>query len=221
MTKKRLRVVFFGPHGAGKRTQAEQLAEAFSVPFLSSGTFLQEEITAQTAIGKLVRQYVEQGMLVPDDLVNAVIMKKIRRLVTQEKGFVLDGYPRNVEQAGALEKVAKLSAAVHLRMSDEAAWERVQLRRECCACRAVYHLEARPPGELETCTRCGHGVQGRPTDAKEAFFSRQAVYHFMTEPLVSFYRQRGLLLSIKGDRPMDEVARDIERGLTRRGFHAS
>lgn len=218
MPKKRLRVVFFGPHGSGKRTQAERLAKAFEVPFLSSGHFLQEEIDAQTSIGKLVKQYVEQGMLVPDDLVNAVVVKKVRRLVTQEKGFVLEGYPRNVEQAGALEKVVKIQAAIHLKMSDEQAWERVQLRRECSLCRSVYHLESVPPGELETCLACGAGVQGRFTDKEEAFMSRQAVYHFMTEPLISFYRQRGTLLSLKGDQSIEELQSELLKKLQRLGF---
>lgn len=218
MAKKRLRAVFFGPHGAGKRTQAERLAKVFAVPLVASGALLREEIEGKTAIGALVEDYVEQGMLVPDDLVNAVILRKVRRLVTAEKGFVLEGYPRNVEQASALEKVGKIQLAIHLKMTDEAAQIRVEERRDCPACRAVYHLRAVPPGELETCTRCGHGLEGRPTDKPEAFFSRQAIYHFMTEPLVSFYRQKGTLLTIKAEQSVETLEKELIDKMKRLGF---
>ena len=164
MTRKRLRAVMFGPHGSGKRTHTALLAAAFDVPLIQAGDLLHDEIMEQTAVGKLVRPYVEQGMLVPDDLLNPLIVKRVRRLVTQEKGFVLEGYPRNVEQASALERVCKVQVAVHLKLSDEAAWKRVQGRRECPACRAVFHLDRVPPGELETCLACGQGLQGRATD---------------------------------------------------------
>lgn len=218
MAKKRLRAVFFGPHGAGKRTQAERLAKVFDVPLVASGALLREEIEGRTAIGALVEDYVEQGMLVPDDLVNAVILRKVRRLVTAEKGFVLEGYPRNVEQASALEKVAKIQLAIHLKMADEAAQIRVEERRDCPACRAVYHLHAVPPGELETCTRCGHGLEGRATDKPDAFFSRQAIYHFMTEPLVSFYRQKGTLLPIKAEQSVEALQKELVDKMKRLGF---
>lgn len=218
MPRKRLRAVFFGPHGAGKRTQAERLATAFDVALISSGYLLQEEIREGTAIGKLVREYVDQGMLVPDDLVNAVILRKIKRFATQEKGFVLEGYPRNVEQAAALEKIAKVQVALHLKMGDAEAAKRVEDRRECVSCKSVYHLRANPPGPLETCLHCGYGLQGRPTDQPNAFYSRQAIYHFMTEPLVSFYRQKGVLLSVKADQAIDSLAREIQGKLRRLGF---
>lgn len=218
MAKKRLRAVFFGPHGSGKRTQAERLAEAFSVPLISSGVLLREEIEDGTSIGRLVEDYVEQGMLVPDDLVNAVVLRKVRRYVTADKGFVLEGYPRNIEQATALEKVAKIQAAIHFKMSDEVAQARVEGRRDCPACRAVYHLLEVPPGELETCIRCGHGLQGRATDKSDAFFSRQAIYHFMTEPLVSFYRQKGSLLTIKAEQSVQSLQKELVDKLQRLGF---
>lgn len=218
MAKKRLRAVFFGPHGAGKRTQAERLAKAFDVPLIASGAFLREEIEGRTAIGALVEDYVEQGMLVPDDLVNAVVLRKIRRLAAADKGFVLEGYPRNVEQASALDKVAKIQIAIHLKMADEAALIRVEGRRDCPACRTVYHLQEVPPGELETCIRCGHGLQGRPTDKPDAFFSRQAIYHFMTEPLVSFYRQKGSLLTIKAEQSIQALEKELLDKAKRLGF---
>lgn len=218
MSRKRLRAVFFGPHGAGKRTQAERLAATFVVPLISSGYLLQEEIREGTAIGKLVREYVDQGMLVPDDLVNAVILRKIKRFATQDKGFVLEGYPRNVEQAAALDKIAKVQIAIHLKMGDMDAAKRVEDRRECASCKSVYHLRTNPPGPLETCLHCGSGVQGRPTDQPNAFFSRQAIYHFMTEPLVSFYRQKGVLLSIKADQGIDPLADELQKKLHRLGF---
>ncbi len=218
MAKKRLRAVFFGPHGSGKRTQAERLALEFRVPLISSGALLREEIESETAIGKLVMNYVEQGMLAPDDLVNAVILKKIRRCVMNERGFVLEGYPRNVEQASALEKVSKTQIALHLKLSDEEARERVEGRRECTSCNAVYHLDTVPPGELETCVRCGYGLQGRPTDQEEAFISRQAVYHFMTEPLVGFYRQKGVLLTLKAQQSIRALHEELLKKLKRLGF---
>ncbi|MBP7006008.1 nucleoside monophosphate kinase [Patescibacteria group bacterium] len=218
MSRKRLRAIFFGPHGSGKRTQAERLAKAFGVPVISVGYLLQDEIREGTSIGKLMREYVELGMLVPDDLVNPVILRKIRRLVAAEKDFILEGFPRNVDQAAALEKVARVQVAIHLKMSDEDAAVRVEGRRECASCKSVFHLEADPPGPLETCRHCGSGLQGRPTDQRNAFYSRQAIYHFMTEPLVSFYRQKGVLLSIKADQPIESLETEIVRKMKRLGF---
>ena len=218
MGKKRLRAVFFGPHGSGKRTQAEWLAASFSVSLISSGRLLHEEIRAGSEIGKFVKEYVEQGMLVPDDLVNAVLLPKIRRLANADKGFVLEGYPRNVEQAAALEKAAHIQIAIHLKMTDELAAERVENRRDCHFCGAVYHLTERPPGPLETCLECGSGLEGRCTDQPNAFFGRQAIYHFMTEPLISYYRQRGTLLTIKADQKIEPLADEIRKKLQRLGF---
>lgn len=218
MGRKRLRVVFFGPHGAGKRTQAEKLAALFCVPLVSSGRLLKEEVRDGSEIGRLVKEYVEQGMLVPDDLVNAVVMRRVRRLVTADKGFVIEGYPRNVEQAAALEKAAHIQVAFHLKISDEHAAKRVEGRRDCRFCGAVFHLKTQPPGPLETCLECGSGLEGRPTDQVNVFFGRQAIYHFMTEPLVAYYRQHGSLLAVKADQPMDSLADEIRKKLQRLGF---
>lgn len=218
MGRKRLRAVFFGPHGAGKRTQAVRLAADFCVPLISSGRLLHEEVREESAIGKLVREYVELGMLVPDDLVNAVVLRKVRRLANADKGFVLEGYPRNVEQAAALEKAAHIQAAFHLKISDGEAAERVADRRDCHFCGAVFHLKEQPPGPLETCLECGSGLEGRPTDQVNVFFGRQAIYHFMTEPLISYYRQHGSLLTIKAEQGIQSLADEIRKKLQRLGF---
>ncbi len=215
--RKRLRAVFIGPPGSGKFTQAQRLARAFGVPLLSSGTCLRKEIEEGSPLGKLVREYVEYGMLAPDELVNAIVLKQLRA-PSLEKGFVLEGYPRNIEQASSLERLAKMSLAVHLKIDDEIAQTRVKERRECAYCGQVFHLTAVPPGPLETCTECGHGLQGRGSDVADAFYSRAAVYHFMTEPLVGYYRQRGILLSVKAEQPVTSLEQELFRKAKKLGF---
>jgi adenylate kinase len=215
--KKRLRAVFIGPPGSGKFTQAQHLARAFGVPLVSSGACLRKEIEEESPLGKLVREYVEYGMLAPDELVNAIVLKYLRAH-TLEKGFVLEGYPRNIEQASSLERLMHMSLAIQLKIDDGVAAKRVKERRECAHCGQVFHLTCVPPGPLETCTECGHGLQGRGSDVADSFYSRVAVYHFMTEPLVAYYRQRGILLSIKADQDVSSLTAELVKKIKKLGF---
>ena len=217
MTKRRLAAVFIGPPGSGKHTQGELLAAAFDVPFLSVGLFLREEMAEKTSLGKLIEEYVEYGMLAPDELVNAILLKRLHGK-DLSRGFVLDGYPRNIEQAQTLDRLQKVTVAIHLKLSDHEAALRVEGRRVCPKCLGIFHLKYAPPGELETCRYCGGGLQGRSSDHPDVFHGRLAVYHFMTEPLVSYYRKRGVLLSVSSDREILSQAQFLEKKIRALGI---
>ncbi|KAA0205998.1 nucleoside monophosphate kinase [Candidatus Uhrbacteria bacterium] len=220
MRRKRLRAVFFGPQGSGKSQQAALLAERFDVSLVSSGEAFREEIGEKTAIGDLVSEYVEAGIFAPDELVNAILTKRLKRL-DSEAGFVLDGYPRNVEQAETLDRLARVTLAIQLKISDVCAVKRLANRVVCTTCRATLSRDGvETPEGFVPCPVCGDELVTRPKDEEEAVRRRLAAYHFMTEPLAGYYRQRGVLLAVNGEQAVGDLFDELTRKLAKLGFVA-
>ncbi|MCE9585878.1 nucleoside monophosphate kinase [Candidatus Uhrbacteria bacterium] len=215
MARVRLRALLFGPHGAGKTTQGQLLAERYGVPFVSSGNVLRAEIAEKTAIGKMVEDYVEAGMLAPDELVDAIVLKRLKGLA-MERGYVLDGFPRNVEQAVALDKLLKPNLAIQLKLPDATALKRLTGRLVCEKCRSVFHRDFVIANM--TCAVCRGKLAPRKDDAGDTARLRLAVYHFMTEPLAAHYRQRGLLLAVNADQSIEDLHEELCKKSQKLGF---
>lgn len=215
--KKRLRITLFGPQGSGKGTQGELLADRFDIPLIGVGEVLKAEIAARTSLGKLVRSYVDEGTLVPDDVTNAIVQKRLKRL-EGERGFVLDGYPRNVDQAVWLDKVVKITLAIQIKISDAEAVSRLSGRLQCTVCKQTYHLEHSPPIRKGVCAVCGGALVRRSDDTPAVIRKRLATYHFMTEPLARYYRERGVLLTVNGEQAIPYVFEDIIKKIEKLGF---
>lgn len=217
MRRKRLRAVFFGPQGSGKSLHALLLAERFDVPLVSSGEAFRAEIDEDTALGDIVSEYVSAGMFAPDELANAILAKRLKG-IDAERGWIMDGYPRNVEQAETLDRVARVTLAIQLKISDACAVTRVAGRLVCGSCRAVMCRD--DVGERRECAVCGGTLAFRPKDEEESVRRRLAAYHFMTEPLASYYRQRGVLLAVNGEQPASDLFDELTRKLAKLGFVA-
>lgn len=206
-----MRLVFLGPPGAGKGTQAKQLASARGLLHLSTGDMLRDAIAKGTPTGKKAREFVDKGFLVPDEVVDALVAE---RLAGKDagKGWILDGYPRNKSQAEALRRLgAELSGVLYLHVDDERLVKRISGRRSCPKCGAVYHLEAKPPKTAGACDACGTALVQRKDDEEKVVRDRLEVYHRNTAPLVRFYEEAGLLRRIDGDRPIDTVSAAIAK----------
>jgi len=213
MRRKRLRAVIFGPQGAGKSLQALLLSERFHVPLIASGKAFREEMGEKSALGDLAKEYVEAGMFAPDELANAIFSRTMKR-VDLDKGFMLDGYPRNVEQAEILDRLAKVNLAIHLKISDATSVKRLGGRLMCRACHTI------APGGSRVCKNCGEKLVAREKDREEAVRRRLAAYHFMTEPLASYYRQRGVLLAVNAEQKSEDLTQELVRKLAKLGFVA-
>ncbi|MCR4256705.1 MAG: nucleoside monophosphate kinase [Candidatus Uhrbacteria bacterium] len=220
MRRKRLRAVFFGPQGAGKSVQASLLAERFNVPLVSSGEAFRAEIGENTAIGDLVSEYVTAGMFAPDELANAILTKRLKAS-DPDDGFVLDGYPRNVEQAETLDRFARMTLATQLKISDTCAVKRLTGRLVCASCHATLHRDGMTIATgLRPCPVCGGKLSARSKDEEDAVCRRLAAYHFMTEPLAAYYRQRGVLLAVNGEQTISDLFEELTRKLAKLGFVA-
>jgi adenylate kinase len=219
MSRKRVRAIIFGPQGAGKTTQTLLLSEWFGTTSLSSGELLRGEMESRTELGQLVKRYVEHGVLAPDEVVNAILRKRLMVEAESKKGFFLDGFPRNIEQANELDRYANINLAIHLKVSDAVAESRMLGRLFCNACYAVYHEEYVPLVKAGVCTICGGDVSRRADDADDGSVrDRLLAYHFMTEPLVTYYRQQGVLLSVNADQPIPFLFQELVKKLTKLGF---
>lgn len=207
-----MRLVFLGPPGAGKGTQAKLLSKEHGIPHLSTGDVLREAMAKGTPTGLRAKEFVDKGYLVPDEVVDALVRE---RLEGARDRFLLDGYPRNGSQADELDRMlarmkTALTAVIYIHVADETLVKRVSGRRSCAKCGAVYHLEAKPPKRDDVCDACGHkGLAQRPDDRAEVVRERLTVYHKNTAPLVERYKANGLLHWIDGDRPIETVARDV------------
>lgn len=219
MRRKHIRAVLFGPQGAGKSQQAALLAERFGVPLVSSGDAFRAEIAEASALGDLAREYVEGRMFTPDDLANAIVARRLKGM-DLEKGFVIDGYPRNVDQAETLDRLAKVNLAIHLRLSDATAVKRLAGRLVCTGCRMIVPQDGMvgSDGKTVPCPVCGARLMSRGKDDEETVRRRLAAYHFMTEPLAGYYRQRGVLLAVNAEQTVADLFEEFNRKLAKLGF---
>ncbi|MGO9921197.1 MAG: adenylate kinase [Isosphaeraceae bacterium] len=214
-----MNLVLLGPPGAGKGTQAKRLVERFEVAHISTGDILRAAIQAGSKLGVEAKSYMDRGALVPDDLVVGIIRERIQAKDCAG-GFVLDGFPRTVPQAEALDKMlaaakSKLNAVVALDVTDQVVVARNTQRRSCPKCGTVYNLVNAPPKQAGVCDKDGTALVQRPDDQPEQIVKRMAEYREKTAPLVAFYRKQGQLLELDGDKPPDDVWRLLEKALSK------
>ena len=196
-------MIFLGAPGAGKGTQAEIVSEKYAIPAISTGAIIREAIKNQTEMGKAAKEYTEKGALVPDDVVIGIIKERLA-LDDCKNGFILDGFPRTVPQAQALEDMGvSIDFVIDIEVPDEKIIERMSGRRVCAKCGASYHTVYNPSKDGENCDKCGEKLTIRKDDAPEVVESRLKTYHELTEPLKDFYSERGKLGIVEGQ---DELA---------------
>ena len=192
-----MKLILLGAPGAGKGTQAEIISAKLNIPTISTGNILRSAVANGTPVGLQAKEYMDAGKLVPDDVIIGVISERLAEPDCQS-GYILDGVPRTIAQAEALEKAGiQFDAVVSIEISDEEIERRMGGRRTCVNCGATYHVEAAPPKQEGVCDKCGHPLQQRKDDAPETVRARLATYHKETEPLKDFYAQRGVLRSIQ------------------------
>ena len=204
-----LNLVLVGPPGAGKGTQAERLVSDFDLPYYATGDILRAAVKDETALGKEAKGYMDRGELVPDELICKVIMERIDQ-AEAEDGFLLDGFPRNEEQANILENALhtrgrKLTAVLLIDASDDEVIKRISGRRVCVKNGHVYHVDFDPPKHEGVCDQDGSRLIQRDDDKPETIEKRLEVYHAQTKPLIDYYEQRGNLRRFDGSRTPSEV----------------
>jgi adenylate kinase len=212
-----LNLVLLGPPGAGKGTQAERLTSDFDLPYYATGDILREAVKDQTPLGKKAEDYMSRGDLVPDDLICKVIMDRIDQ-PEAEDGFLLDGFPRNIQQADILEKALdergrKLSSVLLIDAPDEEVIKRISGRRVCVKNGHVYHVDFDPPKHEDVCDQDGSRLIQRDDDKPETIKKRLEVYHQQTKPLIDYYDGRSLLRRFDGSRSPSEVHDHIRASL--------
>lgn len=208
-----MKIIMLGAPGAGKGTQAKQIADKYSIPHISTGDIFRANIKNGTELGKKAKQYMDQGALVPDELTCDLVMDRIQQ-DDCKNGFVLDGFPRTIPQAEALDAALgkineKMDYAIDVDVSDENIVNRMSGRRACLNCGATYHLISIPPKVEGICDRCGSEIVLREDDKPETVQKRLKVYHEQTQPLIDYYKNQGILKSVDGTQPMDEVFKAI------------
>lgn len=208
-----MNLILLGAPGAGKGTQAEMLLERLSIPSISTGNMLREAMKNGTDLGKQVKSCMDSGALVPDQLVLGIVAERTAQ-PDCAKGFILDGVPRTLAQAEALDKMGvRIDHVVSIELSDEEVESRMTGRRVCTGCGASYHIVANPTKVEGVCDLCGSPVTTRKDDAPETVRNRLAVYHQSTEVLKDYYQSTGKLRVINGQQPIEDVFHDILRAI--------
>ncbi len=205
-----MNIIFLGPPGAGKGTQAKIICERLGIPQVSTGDMLRSAIAAQTETGLRAKAFMDAGDLVPDEVVIAIVRERLQ-MPDCEKGYILDGFPRTVEQAEALAGFARIDVAVNLDVPDEALVKRLSGRRVCPLCGAPYHVD-RLNGESR-CKADNTPLIQREDDRAETVRNRLEIYHKKTAPLIDYYREAGLLRNIGGGLSLEEISAEILNAL--------
>ncbi|WP_324735871.1 adenylate kinase [Thermococcus sp. SY098] len=202
-----MNILIFGPPGSGKSTHSRKIIEKYNLVYISSGDIIRGEINKGTTLGREMEKYLSQGDLIPDIVVNTLVLSRLRRT---RNNFIIDGYPRTAEQVLALENYLydhgiRLDAAIDIFISKEESIERISGRRICSKCGAVYHVHYKPPKIPNTCDICGGKIIQRPDDKPEIVSKRYDVYIKNMRPIIKFYRKQGVYVQINGHGGIEEV----------------
>ncbi len=200
-----MKIIFLGAPGAGKGTQAEIVSDRLGIPTISTGAIIRAALKAGTEMGLKAKKFIEQGELVPDDVVIGIIKERLAESDCGQ-GFILDGFPRTVPQAEALDKMGvKLDVVLSLEVADEAIIKRMSGRRVCASCGATYHIDYKPSSDGVNCDVCHAPLTIRKDDAADVVISRLEVYHSTTEPLKDYYAKQGNLKLVYGADELEET----------------
>ncbi|MCR5604330.1 MAG: adenylate kinase [Lachnospiraceae bacterium] len=204
-----MKIIMLGAPGAGKGTQAKMIAEKYGIPHVSTGDIFRANIKNQTELGMEAKKYMDQGLLVPDELTVKILLDRVAK-DDCKNGYVLDGFPRTIPQAEVLDKaVAELNEsidfAINVDVKDESIIKRMSGRRACLKCGATYHIEHIPPKQEGICDSCGSELVLRDDDKPETVKKRLSVYHEQTQPLIDYYSKKGILREVNGSQDMKDV----------------
>ncbi len=208
-----MNIIFLGAPGAGKGTQADRIADAYGIPTISTGNMIREALAKGTEMGLKAKAFIEAGQLVPDAVVIGIIQERLA-LADCANGFILDGFPRTIPQAEALEEMGvTIDKVVDIEVADDIITARMSGRRVCPKCGAPYHIESLKPKKDGICDKCGTELQQRKDDKPETVADRLKVYHEQTEPLKDFYAKRGTLKEVDGLGSVDEITKRVKDAL--------
>lgn len=207
------RMIFVGPPGAGKGSQAKIISEALNIPHISTGDMFRTHIKGQTPLGLEAKKYTDQGLLVPDDITNQMVKDRLSKKDV-ENGFIFDGYPRTPEQATFLDDLLivsnqKIDVVLNISSLDDVIIKRITGRRTCPVCGAIYHVDNYPPKVDGICDNDGATLIQRKDDQKETIIKRLSVYKEETFPLIKYYANKNLLVDVDGNRKLEAITKDI------------
>jgi adenylate kinase len=205
-----MNIIFLGPPGAGKGTQAQRICDALKIPQISTGDILRRAIKEGTETGIKAKSFIDAGKLVPDEVIIDIVKERLA-MDDCKDGYILDGFPRTVPQAEALSTYATIDSVIELAVDDQVLVDRLSGRRVCLKCGATYHVSML--NGKTTCDKCGEELIQRNDDKAETVLSRLEVYHAQTAPLINYYGQKGLLKTIPGDQGIDGIFTAIMNAL--------
>ncbi|MGB7971917.1 MAG: adenylate kinase [Candidatus Deferrimicrobiaceae bacterium] len=208
-------IILLGAPGSGKGTQAKKMTTSFAIPQISTGDMLREAVKNGTEMGRKAKVFMDQGGLVPDDVVIGIVSDRLREKDC-DKGFILDGFPRTIPQAQALDRTVKelgkeITSVLSLEVDEEEIMERLSGRRTCSGCGAMYHVRFNPPKAEGRCDKCAGTLLQRDDDKEETIRTRLVNYKKSTEPLIEYYRKTGKVHAVKASGDIDAIFADISR----------
>lgn len=208
-------IVIFGPPGSGKGTQAKKIAEAYGIKQITTGDIFRNHMKKETALGRKAKEYVNKGLLVPDVIINGIVEEELKKDV-YKKGFILDGYPRTMNQVNFTGKVLKkmriqLDGVINLVVGEEEIIRRLSSRRMCSLCQSIFNLVFNPPKKNGVCDNCGGRLVQREDDKKDVIIERLKVYEKQTHDVLKHYRKEGMLIDVDGEQGAEKVFEDIKQ----------
>ena len=207
-----MRLIFLGLPGVGKGTQAEKVEKELNIPQISTGDILRENVRADTELGIKAKTYMDDGKLVPDDIIIKMMKSRLDD-ADCSNGFILDGFPRTIEQANALESITHIDKVIFIDVPVKVLIARLSGRRSCKECNSVFHLLYKPPKKQGICDECGGELYQRDDDKEKTIKNRIKTYNSQTKPLVKYYKKKNLLVVINGNGTIEETSNKVEKAL--------